>query len=694
MSHANMENRVKKARKAILKTGHIGRDKKEKLNAVLTAFLVSIKPPPKLDLDDWMDKYFYLPSEAASEHGRWRTSRFPFLRKIAKKLSPSSVCREIGVCKGAQLGLTTIGVGWNLYIADHCPAPTMYVQPTTDTVKEYSEQKLDPSIAVCDKVKKTLGSDRPTSLTNTKLRKYFPGGYLALASANSAPSMRSKSIKNLQIDEEDACNQDVNKEGSSVHLAIRRTSNFSDKKIFRLSTPIEKMTSSIEPFCNSGTAERFLVPCPDCNPEAHEDNSFFEIKWELIKYENNDPRTACLCCPECGALIEEHHKTWMLENAFWYRFNPMPLKAFSADEKRLELLVNLEKYGYNSLTRESRLYLKNTSVKDEEEIKCTFFISSLYSPLGFYSWQDATSLWLEANRKNDKSILKIFKNTVLGQSFSTSVDDVDFKDLRSRKELISMDGSFDLPSDLLFLTCGIDVQKDRLEAKVLGTGEDDEEWVIDYKVFYGDTSILGDSALMYGGVKTCWGALHEYLQGTFKHQSGHELPIECTLIDCRYRSQYVFAFCRTLENVFAVRGMDGWGKGFIERPTKKNKYGVWVFHAFSDELKVKIYSQLRNTIPGPNYTHFSRTVEYPTLYFKGLVIEELKVKRRNGTDVHYWENPPGGRNEPLDTYCYAKAALLAMRPSFSARAALLSKAPGQGGKPRYSKKTRVLSKGV
>lgn len=694
MSNATGENRVKKTLKQIQGGEKLGKTIKEKIKGLLECYFNLLKPPPRLDLDEWMDEYFYLPSESASEHGRWRTSRFPFLKKIMKKLSPSSPAREIGVSKGAQLGFTTIGVGWNIYIADQCPAPTLYVQPTDDSIKEYVEQKLDPSIAVCPKVKNILGENRPKYLTNTKKRKYFPGGYLAMASANSATSMRSKSIKNLTVDEEDGCNQNVGNEGSSIHLAIRRTSNFADRKIYRVSTPILKETSSIEPFCQGGTAERFLVPCPHCNADADPDETYFEIKWDYIKYENNNPKTAMLCCPECGQLIAEHNKTWMMDKAFWYRYNPSPKPGLENDERRNKLLVDIEKFGYSQLSKEDRWYLNETSVDDFLEEKPTFFISSLYSPLGFYSWSDAVSMWVESNSKRDKNILKTFYNTVLGLTFSETNDEMDFKGLKSRCEIYSPDGSFDIPMDALFITCGVDVQKDRLEAQVIATGENDEEWVIDYKVFYGDTAILGNSNLMFGGSKTCWGNLMEFLNSNYVHASGQKLPIECTLIDSRYRSQYVFTFCKALEhkNVFAVQGVDGWGKGYIKRPQTKNKYGVWVFDSMSDEIKVKIYSQLRNEIPGPNYIHFSKTISYTTLYFKGLTIEQLKTKRQGGNDVLYWENPPGGRNEPLDTYCYAKSALLAIRPNVSARRKLLFK---EGIEiTREKPKSKVISKGV
>jgi phage terminase large subunit GpA-like protein len=692
MANNTVDNRVKKARLDYIKYGG-AKTAEEKKQQLLWSFFRKLKPPERIDLDDWMDKHFVLPSETSSEHGRWRTSRFPFLRKIAKKLSPSSKCREIGGCKGAQLGFTTIGLGWNLYISKICPGPTMYVQPTTSTIEEYSEQKLETTIKLCKEVADTFGDKKPISFTNKKLRKYYPGGYLALASANSAPTMRSKSTKYLQIDEEDACSQNVNNEGSAVYLAIRRTANFPDKKIFRLSTPIHKTTSSIIPFCESGTAERYLVPCPHCNPKADKYGTYAEIKWANIKYENNNPKTAKLVCEECGTLAEEHHKTWMLNNGFWYRYNPTPKHEYAEDEHRTELLLLLEKNGYNALDKESKIYLENSSIEDDEETKCTFFISSLYSPLGFYSWEEAVASWIEAISRKDKMLIRTFINTVLGEGYTEeSVEGVDSKGLYERRELYSDDGSFDVPNDVLFITCGADVQKDRIEAQVIGTGFDNEEWVVDYKVFYGPTDILGDENLNYRGVKTSWGQFHEFLNTKYKHQCGLDMPIEMTLVDSKYRSPQVYTFCKGSADkmVFPVQGRNGWGKGLVYIPTKPNKFGVRVFEAMADEIKEQIYDQIKNNTVGPNYIHFPRAVSLPHNYFKGLVIEELRTKQQGFKTVRYWHCPTGGRNEPLDTYVYAKSALLVKKPSFTARREYLDNHTSL----IYKKRNRVISEGI
>lgn len=648
------------------------RDKRE---IIFRGFYEPVRVPDEMDLDEWMDENFYLPAESSEEHGRWRTKRFEFLRKIAKKLSNNSKCREVGVCKGAQLGFTTLTIGWQGYIAHKYPAPTLFVQPTIDNAREYDEQKFSPSVMECPVLRPILGPDRPKQYSNTKLRKYFAGGYIAFGGGNSPNSLASKSIKNLIIDEEARFPTDLKNEGSAIHLAIRRTANFSESKIYRNSTPTMKETDSIESFCERGTAERYLVACPECNKDLEKYGTWFEIKWKFIKYENNDPESAYLCCPECGSVIEERNKTWMLENGRWFRYNPTPKKAFYSDEQREDLLILIQKEGYHQLNEEQIKYLERTSIDDSDEKKCTFFINSLYSPLGFYSWSDAVESWIEANTKKDKGLLKVFINTVLGETFSYTEGQIEHHTLARRKEVFDPYGNFDIPRDCLTVTMGVDVQKNRLEAHILGHGLYNETWVLDYQVFYGDTAIIGENYMM-GNNLTCWGDLKEYLENKFfVHESGNKLKIECTLIDARYNSAQVFMFCKANEHLkaYGVHGTPGWGKGFIERPTKPNKYGVFAFKAMTDELKMEFYTHLRNEVPGPAYVHFNMLVDYPKHYFKGLVIEELKIKRFRHDEILYFENPPGGRNEPLDSYVYGKCALLAMRLNLEGRYLQLNK---------------------
>ena len=277
------------------------------------------------DLDEWADRFRVLPRETSSEYGPWSTSRFPFLRRIMKLLSPGSKARHIVVMKGAQLGFTETAINWILYCACCNPGPMMYLQKTADAAQNFSNEKLKPSILACQAVYNILGPGKPTRYANKWDYKAYPGGFIRLGGANSTPLLRGSSIGGAICDEEDSYELDVGKEGSPVLLLGKRMVNFPDSKLFRLSTPVLLELSTIEPAWESGSQERYYLPCPYCNPRADDEEFMFWLQWEQIKWSKRvDPLTDLpteifLECPNCAEKIDEsEHKTWMLEGGDWF----------------------------------------------------------------------------------------------------------------------------------------------------------------------------------------------------------------------------------------------------------------------------------------------------------------------------------------------------------------------------------------
>ena len=444
-----------------------------------------------------------LPERSAHEAGLWRTERFPFLRRIMKLLSPSHPCHQVSVMKGAQLGFTEVALNWMFYSIEHSPAPMLYVQKTLVDMEAFVKQRFDPSIDAMPGI--VLGDGRGKSGGDTAKIKLFPGGMIRLGGANSASSLRSMPIERLMLDEEESYEQDLQDEGSPSALAIRRTANYPNRKIFRLSTPKIKETSVIEPLFEDGTKERYYIPCPHCGNMDY-------IRWGNIKYENDDPETAMLLCEACGVLIEERYKTQMFTECEDYS-DPNALGA--------------------------RWIAENKKVKNY-----SFHISSLYSPYGFYSWKDAVEEWIKAVHKNDITLLKTFTNTVLGETWSESGRTIKASILEQRKTLYSAE----VPEGVLVLTAGADIQKDRIECEVIGWGKGMESWGIEYAVFRGNTE-----------QSPIWNQFESFLLKGFKHTNGAVLPIAISCIDSGFLTKIVYTFCRRLEirNIYPIKGDNG-----------------------------------------------------------------------------------------------------------------------------------------
>lgn len=611
----------------------------DKLSRATEAFADAIYPPDTMAVDEWADKYRMLPQSSAHENGPWRTSRFPFLKEIMKELSPDSDTRMVVVQKGAQLGFTETAINWMFYTIDQNPCPMLYVQKTIENVEKFSKQRFAPSVDECTRVDDKLGgSSKSRDSSNTIRIKSFPGGIIMMGGANSAASLRSMPICNLALDEEDSYESDIDDEGSPSEIAIRRTANFPRKKIFRFSTPTIAETSRIEPLYQASDQRRYFVPCPFCKHMQ-------VIYWKHIKYADNNPATAHMVCEKCKKKIEERYKTQMFEKGQWRAARP-----------------GRELAG--------------------------FFINSLYSPLGFYSWKEAVTEWLEIQRGMDKFRLKVFINTVLAETFSETKRSIEFTGLMKRKEPYADE----VPEGVLVLVAGADVQDDRIECEVLGFGKGQESWSIDYAVFMGDTERT-----------FVWEQLDQYLQRLWHHQRGIEMNLACVAIDAGHRAKVVYNFCKAREfrRVFPVKGKEGWGLGYIRRPKKRNDEGVYLFTVFVDEVKSKIYSHLMvekpkvynegDTIPG--YSHFPDREKYDRDYFRMLTAEEMKTKRLNGRKTLRWELPQGRRNEALDCRAYAIAALNILNPNFEF---LEKQGPlvVRNKKIKKKKRMRVHSRGV
>ncbi len=643
---------------------------KAKQLAIIAAFCAALKFEKTVDLDEWSDKNRYLPKETSSEYGPWRTQRFPFLRRIMKCLSPSSIAEEIVFVKGGQLGGTEISINWMLYSAHVDPGPMAYVQKTGDAVKDFAKQKFRPAIRDCQAVEGILGANKPLGYSKSLLNQGYPGGFIVFGPANSSDFLRSKSLGKAIMDEEDQYELNIDQQGSPKKMLEKRMANFPGAKLYRISTPVLKEMSTIEPGWYEGSQELFYVPCPNCNPKAEEHKFMFNIEWEHICWgdemdpQSNEPVDIWCECPSCGHHIDEQeHKTWMLDNGDWYSTkNPD-----NPDEP-------LPRYKVGDVKRPS------------------FRLPSFYSPLGFYSWADAVHDWFEYQRTKDPNLLQVFINQCCAQTFSLIGGDIDHSGLYKRREHYKNHaGPYDVPAGALCLTAGVDIQDDRIEVEVVGWGLMDESYSVEYKVLVGDTSQLGNQwGMLPNGQPSVWRLLHDYLQKRFTHELGVVMPIEMTMIDTGHRSDEVHKFCKPREHmrVYPLKGAAGWGNGLWKRATRRHeKYGTVDYRAFVDELKSKTYSLLKVTDPGPGYCHFPVNATYDEKHFRALTAEKLKTRLYRGQLQLFWENPAGKRNEQLDCRNYAYTAHSAYGVDLERRArmglnAIFGERPKPQSRPR------------
>jgi phage terminase large subunit GpA-like protein len=440
---------------------------------------------------------------------------------------------------------------------------------------------------------------------------------LIMTGANSAVGLRSMPARYLFLDEVDAYPGDVEGEGDPILLAERRSATFQRRKILLVSTPKTRGRSRIEREYEATDQRRFFVPCPHCGEQQ-------TLELANLRWPEGRPREAEYACSHCGSLIGERHKTAMLERGEW------------------------------------------RATADGAGRTAGFHLSSLYSPVGWFSWADAAEMYEQAQTVPD--LMKGFVNTVLGLPYEEEAEAPEWQRLYERRESYRIGI---VPECGLFLSAGVDVQKDRIEVEIVAWGRSKESWSVDYRVIDGDTAR-----------PEVWSKLDALLATDWRHASGHTLPIRVMCVDAGYATQDVYgwvrrhpqaswgpagAAARQPRTAVAVKGRDqdtallltvsradGGGK----------RRGLRVWSLGTPVAKGELYRWLKLEWPTdearedgagfpPGTCHFP---QYGEEFFKQLTAERLVTRIVKGFPRASWEKDPSRRNEALDCRVYARAA--------------------------------------
>ncbi|MEM7210332.1 MAG: phage terminase large subunit family protein, partial [Pseudomonadota bacterium] len=469
------------------------------LDAVLLvreAWSEGLAPEPTLSVSEWADTNRVLPNTSA-EPGRWRTDRTPYLRGIMDALSTGSPYERVVFMKGAQIGGTEAGLNWLGYIIQNAPGMALLVMPTIDMLKRNTRTRIDPMIEATPELAKRIAPTRARDAGNTMFAKSFPGGQLVMTGANSGAGLRSTPARYLFFDEVDAFPNDADGDGDPVDLALERAKTFRGKrKVLMVSTPTVKGESRIEDAYGESDQRRYHVPCPQCG-------HMHPLEWKNIKWPEDRRSEAHAVCPECGGVIDERDKPAMLEAGEW------------------------------------------RATGDGDGKTAGFHLSTLYSP--WETWAEVAEYHGKVYR--DPSRLKVWTNTRLGETWEERGEVLEPEGLFARRE----DLGDVLPDPVALLTCGVDVQPDRVELTVIGWGAGEEAWVLEHRVITGDAS-----------GQELWLALDATLTRKWPHlRATPDLPIAAVAVDtggANTASAYDFVRARLRRRVWGIKGLGGEGK--------------------------------------------------------------------------------------------------------------------------------------
>jgi phage terminase large subunit GpA-like protein len=257
--------------------------------------------------------------------------------------------------------------------------------------------------------------------------------------------------------------------------------------------------------------------------------------------------------------------------------------------------------------------------------------------------------------QTNPALLQVFVNTVLGETWALKGDAPEWQRLYDRREDYKI-GT--VPKGGLFLTAGVDIQKDRIEVEIVAWGRGKESWSVDYQVLEGQTA---EAAV--------WQKLTAVLDTHYQTESGAALPIVKFAIDSGYAAPEVYAWTRQHGGARAVviKG-DSRAAAPISQPSpidvgpqgKRVHWGIKVWPVNGSMIKEELYRWLRlerpteeSESPYPaGYCHFP---EYGEEYFKQVTAEQLVTRIIKGYRRPEWQKTRD-RNEALDCRVYARAA--------------------------------------
>lgn len=598
-----------------------------KLAGWLDGVLEMLRPPPREGLSEYLDRHYILSPESSASPGKWRTR--PDQKEIVDAIGDMSI-REVSIMKSARYGLTLIACGALMRWIDADPRTILMVQPTVKGGEAWSKKFLAVMIRDNPRLVGKIG-DGTKQRDRTILSKDFPGGTLTIVGANSGAGFRMLSCNIVIRDEVDAYPPSAGTDGDPSKLAEKRSADYWDAHLVSISTPKISGQSRIEQMFLDGDQRRYHVPCPQC---GHMDILVFsrkkstgqgEFRGHFMQWPDGEPEKAFFVCRKNGCVIEETSKRWMMEHGAW--------------------IADAEFKGHAS-----------------------FHVWAAYSTSAAASWGQIAREWCEAQGKPDQ--LQVFVNTVLGETWVEQGDAPEWQHLYARRQLYRR-GT--VPEGVRFLTCGVDVQRDRFYYEVVGWDLHKRSWSIDAGELFGDTANEKTYRQLDRLLETAYERWAQEGTTANAHVLAHKLPIARLAIDSGdgERTQDVYNWARRYP-VTRVMACKGGGESVhvlvkspkpvdVKRSGKVYKGGCKVWTIGTHVAKKELYGWLGlRDEGGPKPNGWCTFPGHEPEYFRQLTAEHLvTTKDRRGFTKREWKIKPGRENHYLDARILARAAAYA-----------------------------------
>ncbi|MCZ4270728.1 phage terminase large subunit family protein [Maritalea porphyrae] len=578
-----------------------------------SALRKSLTPPERLIFSEWAKQNFRLneSSAAAGKYRPWKKQR-GILDTMGDPLVPIVTVR-----KATRTGYTTCMTAAIGAQAASDPCPMLLYMPTDEDAREIMVDDIDPAFQSSPSLQGLMPKGRMDA-KNTLTRRHFVGGGRLFALGAATPkNFRRHTGRVIYIDEIDGFKMSV--EGDSIKIIEKRALSYADSKFIYGSTPTLEDTSIIQKLYLRGDQRVFEMMCPHCEDRSH-------FLFEHLGPSADDPENIVANCPSCGCEIDEKHKPWMEENGDW-----------------------------------------RATVPENSKNSASFWDSAISSLHPKATWAYLVKEFKEAEALGPFDLM-VFYNTLLGLPWSGKLGSVSEEILLSRRETFGLTYLEDesrwreeIPREVMYITCGIDVQGDRVEAVLVGWSDNKQRYFLGHHVIYG---LANDDSL--------WEEVDAFLSTRWRHPLGGTIGIDATAIDSGNgnHTQYVYDFCfpRFHRRIYAIKGDDGFSRPFIEMSKRK---GQPLFIVGADSVKLDISLSLPNEFMGeagsltPGAFRYSDSLNEE--WFRQFNSERRSIEYVKGRAKEKFVRIENRQAEALDAAVYAIAVKNLLKIDFPAR---------------------------
>jgi len=566
--------------------------------------LAAFQPPLQIKPSDFVEAELRLSSIASVMPGPIRLAAYQ--RQLVDDIADPAA--DIVVhCLSAQVGKTLSISAQMAYVIACEPATCLHVSTTETTSANFVRDKFEPLIDSSPVLRRLVGQSERTrkgssGAADSLNQKGFPSGAIRFGSSFKADDLAGTSNARLWCDELDRWNTVIPGEGDPVQVAIKRTTTYKNagRKIVLVSTPTN-FNSRIWSWYERGDKRKWNVTCPDCQHDA-------PLEFERLHWTEGDPSSVMLQCQECGALHDEAAKRKMVDGGRWVA------TATQAE--------NIRSYQLNEIAS------------------------------AFSSMQNVVAQYEAADTVEKK---QTFYNTVLALPYDSNIAfEVNASALQQRAIPMRV-----LPSDVVSIVAGCDVQANRIEILFLGIGRPGLKGEEPQRYIFGYQKIAGDTSSDF-----VWNDLDDALSRSFTTEDGRTLGVAYTGIDSGFNTdkviRAVIAYQRKNRRTLALKGVPGFNRVIIEKSRAKLKKVLEFGLVGVDAVKLLIGKRLAAESVGPGYFHIADHFEQDV--YEGFASERiLAVKDKNGFTKLRFEKIVQ-RNESLDCLTYALAISTLLRP--------------------------------